>query len=105
MENWSGVFTVIGTVLGYAISYFTSQSEKEWKKAKADISILTEQLQSYLKLEEIYSNKLAEISPDPISPITIKKKMRDEVESLPNYSRPVLTPSRLKKIRLAWHDY
>ena len=43
MENWSATFTLLGTLLGYGISYFTSQSEKNWKKAKADISVLTDQ--------------------------------------------------------------
>lgn len=105
MENWSATFTLLGTLLGYGISYFTSQSEKNWKKAKADISVLTDQLQSFTKLEELYSIKLAALDENGNAPITIKKKMRDEVEALPGFSRPNLKPSRLKLISNEWSIY
>jgi hypothetical protein len=95
---------LVGTIVGSAITYLTTRSTQNWKQAKSDIKILTEQLKAFHKLEELYSELVSELDESRGAAITVKKKMRDDVELLPDYERPRITPGRIKQTKIKWND-
>jgi len=101
-EIIAGIFIIASTIIGAGITYLSNKNEKNWKRIKEHVSILSEQLMAYNKLEEIYSQKLSELSESNAAPITIKIKMRDQVGAMPGYSRPEISPARIKSIKSRW---
>ena len=53
----TGLFTILGTLLGGIISYMISRDVKETKKLKTQINMLSKQVISYWNLENMFQNR------------------------------------------------
>ncbi len=91
----TGVFTLLGTVLGGVISYFITRNAREIKLLKIQASQLSRQVISYWNLEKLYSDEIGKLLGK--SSKTILLEYREKIESM-DLERPTMTEHEAKKI-------
>ena len=73
----SGLFSLVGVVLGALLTYLFGREEKKKEQMKNKIKQLSSQVSGYWYLEKIYTDKLAEWEGSAAA--TICKKYREQV--------------------------
>lgn len=91
----TGLFTILGTLLGGIISYMISRDSKETKTLKTQVNILSKQVISYWNLEKLYAEELGKYSSKPAR--TILQEYREKIESM-DLERPTMTEKEANKI-------
>lgn len=105
----SGLFTLLGVVVGGIVSYFISKDEKEINALhrrigelqennsllRKDVIKLCGQVASYWNLEKIYSEEVARLTNK--KPSNVLKKQRDIIEAN-GYERPSMTEKGTRDI-------
>lgn len=91
----TGVFTLLGTVLGGLISYLIARNDKEIRSLKSKVKLLSKQVVSYWNLEKLYSDEVAKLLSK--STRTVLQEFREKIESM-DLERPTMTEKEAKKI-------
>lgn len=98
----TGIFTIIGGVLGGSCTWLAAREGHRWDRAKADIRRLALQVQSYHVLEDCYAEQIVELEGNLRKAVTVKTSMRDRVEELDDNVRPDMTAKEARKILQSW---
>lgn len=98
----SGLFALLGAVVGGLFTYFGAKAGHDWAKAKADIVRLCDQVAAYHKLEELYKEDLAKADPVRGKPKTLMEGMRESVQELPGFVRPNMSANEARKLKDRW---
>lgn len=105
----SGIFTIVGVIIGSISSYFINKDAKELKalnrriqtlqekndSLKNDIYRLCKQISAYWQVEKVYSEEVAKRTGK--SSKTILEKYRNQIEAN-GYERPTMTEKGARKI-------
>jgi hypothetical protein len=105
----NGIFTLLGVILGGAVSYFTSKDEKERNalnrqinelsarnaSLQKDIIRLCNQVASYWHIEKAYSDEVATLTHKKSGGVL--KARRDRIEKR-GYERPIMTENDTREI-------
>ena len=91
----NGLFALSGTLLGGIISYMINKDEKETKKLRLQINLLSKQVISYWILEKLYSDDIGILLSK--SSRTILQEYREKIVNM-ELERPSMTANEAKKI-------
>ena len=91
----NGLFALSGTLLGGIISYMINKDEKETKKLRLQINLLSKQVISYWNLEKLYSDDIGILLSK--SSRTILQEYREKIVNM-ELERPSMTANEAKKI-------
>jgi len=91
----TGLFTLLGTLLGGLISYFIARNAKELKILKSHVNILSNQIISYWNLEKLYSEEISKLTTK--SQKTVLQEYREKIEAM-DLERPTMTEREVRKI-------
>jgi len=96
----TGVFTLIGALIGALLTYFGNKRLVKFEEAKKDIIKLSNQVISYWHLEKEYYEVLAIQLKKPAK--TIQSDFRKKVEEK-DFDRPILTENEINRIINKWN--
>ena len=91
----TGVFTILGAILGGIISYLGSRNERKIELLKSRVNLLSKQVISYWNLEKLYSDEIGRLLSRPSR--TVLQEYRDKIESM-DLERPTMTEKEAKRI-------
>jgi hypothetical protein len=91
----TGVFTLLGALLGGIISYLGSRNERKIELLKSRVNLLSKQVISYWNLEKLYSDEIGQLLSRPSR--TVLQEYRDKIESM-DLERPTMTEKEAKRI-------
>ena len=91
----TGIFTLLGALLGGIISYLGSRNERKIESLKSKVNLLSKQVISYWHLEKLYSDEIGELLSRPSR--TVLQEYRDKIESM-DLERPTMTEKEAKRI-------
>lgn len=91
----TGVFTLLGAILGGIISYLGSRNERKIELLKSRVNLLSKQVISYWNLEKLYSDEIGQLLSRPSR--TVLQEYRDKIESM-DLERPTMTEKEAKRI-------
>ncbi len=91
----NGLFTLAGTLFGGIISYIIFKNEKYYKKLKAKVRNLSNQIISFWNLEKLYAEELGKLNSK--STKTVLQDFRTRIEEM-GLERPTMTGNEANKI-------
>lgn len=91
----TGVFTLLGALLGGIISYLGSRNERKIELLKSRVNLLSKQVISYWNLEKLYSDEIGQLLSRPSK--TVLQEYRDKIESM-DLERPTMIEKEAKRI-------
>ncbi len=100
-ELITGMFAIVGAIVGGFFAYITAKIGFKWDSAKKDILRLSEQVIAYHNLEKLYYEALASANNEERSGRTIMIEFRNNTELL-DVERPNMTINQAKDIKKKW---
>ena len=91
----SGIFTVIGAIVGVAGTIIATKLSERNSNLKNKLKQMARQVEAYWTLEELYSKEFGKLSNTPQK--TVKENFRTKIEES-GVERPTMTANKAKEI-------